>query len=385
MYKKGFIFLVLLLFPLIFLMSIVLNGQQEINFYENRKNKVFEDVLNSNFFDGSFQDNLEKTLSDQFPFSQNIKKNFFESNNLINFNILKNTLDYNCNKFRNDFGNYKLLGCSHYAVFSKMDFGFFKEKIDLIYKLFENDNINNFFYFIPDSYFFKDDIKDGLDNIFIDYLKEKSLKDNIKLDNLKIKTVDEYKKYFYQSDHHWNHLGYYEGYLDIMKLLGNEKDILRPIKQHVFKKTFCGSFCRNSGIISYDNTFSVYLFDYPKLDIYINGEKSTYGLEKEYVLYNWELNDNLNYYGGIFGGNFKEIKFISENKNNKNLLIISNSFVNPLNKLIAKSYTNTYVLDYRYFPFKNYEGFKQYVKEKEITDFLIVGNSFLINEFNLER
>ena len=46
-------------------------------------------------------------------------------------------------------------------------------------------------------------------------------------DHLKYRTFEQFCDYFYSTDHHWNHRGSYQGYVDIVHmLLGEEEEIL---------------------------------------------------------------------------------------------------------------------------------------------------------------
>jgi hypothetical protein len=80
-------------------------------------------------------------------------------------------------------------------------------------------------------------------------------------------------------------------------------------------------------------------------------------------------------YASIYGSDYKEIIFKNlDNKNGKKLLVYANSFSNAINKLLASSYFETYVIDGRY-----YENFDiiDYINENEIDDVLILANCML--------
>ena len=67
--------------------------------------------------------------------------------------------------------------------------------------------------------------------------------------------------------------------------------------------------------------------------------------------------------------------FINKNINSdRNLLIYSNSFSNAVNKLLASHYKTTYVIDGRHYKKVN---LVDYIKENNIDDVLIIGNSML--------
>ncbi|GAA0137509.1 DHHW family protein [Paenibacillus sp. YSY-4.3] len=76
-------------------------------------------------------------------------------------------------------------------------------------------------------------------------------------------------------------------------------------------------------------------------------------------------------YSGIFSADLVEIKFEYENPGDINLLILKDSYANPIIPNIAEHYSKTYVLDLRHYKEKNVY---QYIEDNNINAVLILHN-----------
>lgn len=72
----------------------------------------------------------------------------------------------------------------------------------------------------------------GEKQLFYNYIS-KLIDSSIKSERLKINSFNDYSQLFYTTDHHWNYLGSYNGYLDIVNLL-NLNNIIVPKKTMLF-------------------------------------------------------------------------------------------------------------------------------------------------------
>ena len=72
----------------------------------------------------------------------------------------------------------------------------------------------------------------------------------------------------------------------------------------------------------------------------------------------------------FFGGNYPEIKISTEKINDKNLLIIKDSYANSFIPFLLNDYENICVIDLRYFK----EDLEQYINDNKITNVLILYN-----------
>ena len=75
-------------------------------------------------------------------------------------------------------------------------------------------------------------------------------------------------------------------------------------------------------------------------------------------------------YQVFLGGNYPELKIKTNNKNEKNLLIIKDSYANSFIPFLINDYENICAIDMRYFK----EDLKEYMAENEINEVLILYN-----------
>ena len=86
-----------------------------------------------------------------------------------------------------------------------------------------------------------------------------------------------------------------------------------------------------------------------------------------------KTNPFYDYYISYYNGQYDEIKYKSDVKNNKNLLIISDSLSWQIDYIIAENFENTYVINLRYGKWKNQKLYLQeYLSEHNITDILFL-------------
>lgn len=372
--KIIFIIIIVLLFPLLFIMNYVFNGEKDINYLENRTNSKFVDINLTNFMDSSFQDKLENILLDQFPCNEDIKKSYL---NLINSKVFRDLFTFSDNKrdkieIKDEIFS---IGEDNYLMWQEYGIDLFHINCSnlLSYINEELKDEDTYLYFINESKAIQD--KGGkINNEYFDFLKE-SLK-NTKTSQFEIDSLDDYKYYFYKSDHHWNLYGSYQGYKDIINLLFDDEQIVAPNREVKLSDSYCGSFCRLIGYYDSLDTFYIYDYNYPKIKTYINGDLSNYGHEKNYLEKGWELHEDENCYGAVYGGNYGELIFDTENEDKDNILILSFSYINPIAKLIANHFNRTYIVDIRnyYNDIGTEFNIKKYIEENHINKVLFVGD-----------
>lgn len=197
------------------------------------------------------------------------------------------------------------------------------------------------------------------------------------LEDLKVETYEKYKKFFYKTDHHWNAVGSYEGYKDIANMFGFVPK--EPKRFITFENTiFYGSEARNIAFYDIKEKFSAFEFEYSKHEEYLNGALSHYGKYPSYYTGIYSTSPLTPYYADFYGPDVAEVKYDYNNKLKDNLLILSSSFSNPINPLIASHFNKTYIVDLRH-----YENFNitDYLKKNDINKVLfIMDYSFITNQ-----
>ena len=372
--RRQNIFFIILIFLVVIIGCLTLiREEKHISLSENRELNKFEHFTINSYISGEFQNKLESAMSDQFIGSETIK---------LNLNQILKQFDYNkipkkiCNKryvkFSNAHTNYN---CDSYLLYNyeKAD----NNTLNKITKTIENyntinKNIDTYYYFIPTSKIF--DFENNKYSIDIIDLLEKKLKKEKDFAFLKINNYEEYTKYFYKTDHHWNHNGSHIAYKNIINMFNRNAKSIEPKEEVVFNDLiFYGSLARSSQILDYKENFTVYKYDMPDMQILTNRKTSGYGSEEKYYkgVYSKEL--FANHYGLYYGDDYAEVK-IEANSGKKNLLIIGNSYSNSVNKLIATHFNKTYDVDLRHYDYTFNEEFniKKYVKENNIHKILFI-------------
>ena len=173
-----------------------------------------------------------------------------------------------------------------------------------------------------------------------------------RLGYLEIRSIEDFCNYFYKTDHHWNYKGSYQGYKDIIRLiLGEDEPLMEPLETVQFPFTFNGSYNKRLGRENCDELFTVYRFDYPEMELWINlGRKKDYGRAKVYFDGSMDASYSFtNHYGEFYGSNRALIQFGTNRPEKESLLIFCNSYACANCMLIATHFNNTLLVDMREF------------------------------------
>lgn len=362
---------------------------EDINYLENRSaNKVGTFTLEK-YLDGVYQKEFSNALNDQVPLQGRMKKTYNYLNSFYEKVMVSKTFGDESGRYIS-FKDGLLFEDS--IVYEPSDLEVIKQNLDnkvqnIDTKVKEHPNVDFYVYYIE-----KDTDIDFETNNKIgafEYLSEKFQKQNIPVAGLKINNFDDFKKDFYKTDHHWNCYGSYRGYTEVMKMLNMDDEILEPENEIVLKDyVLSGSKAAGIGVTGiFTESFPVYQFQYPQMDIKIDGEKAVdYGKQQEYI--NGKTNGKEISYGEFYGWDNGEIVFDTHNTEKENLLVIGESYDNAILKLLASHFEKTFSIDLR-----NYERtfgskfqFSQYVKDNNVDKVLLIGNIdyFTMDEFMLE-
>lgn len=368
-------------------LSLVRN-EKDVLVDENRATQKFEHFTIGAYINGEYQKKLENALTDQFIGSGFIKTKVNDLTNFINYNkILKFVCKNNYVRLSGDFYNYN---CDDYMVLkpnilTENAKNIIKNRLEDYSDL--NNNIDTYYYFITTSRVYNFQTNSYEINM-LDLIK-KNLKGNYNIEMLKLNDYEDYTKYFYKTDHHWNYEGSYQGYIDIINMMKPNDEIKKPIKKITFDDiNFYGSSARTSRIFDYKENFVVYQFQFPEFETIIDEVSYPYGNENKYFQGTY-LKDRLaNHYGTYYGGDYGEIIFNFNNEEKENILILGSSYTNAINKLIASHFNKTYVIDLRHYEsvFNKKFDVKDYIEQNNIDKVLIIADyNYLVDQdFNME-
>ncbi len=362
----------------------------DINYLENRSANKVEKLTLNNYLDGDFQEKFSDALNDQVPLQGRMKKMYNYLNAAYEKIIISEAIGKNTEQRYISIKDSLLFGNN--LVYYPRDLETMKPDLDkkienIEAKVKEDPDINFYVYYIAKDtdINFETNEKVGA----YEYLSEKFKENNIPIAGLEINSFKDFEEKFYKTDHHWNCYGSYQGYSEVIKLLNTEEELIKPEKEMVLEKyKLSGSKAAAIGATGiFTEEFPVYQFQYPKMDIHIDGEEAEdYGEQQKYI--DGEGEQEGFSYAAFYGGDNAEIIFDTHNTERDNLLVIGESYDNAILKLLASHFNKTYSIDLR-----NYERtfgskfqFSEYVKDNQIDKVLLIGNIdyFIMSEFMLE-
>ncbi len=365
----------ILIIPLVLIVvsSIMLISREPKKYsnIENRNLKSLPSFSFEDFFQGEYQSDLESAIADQFPLSQTIKKNMLSSENSISYyfsNVVNKIIGCE-NRYVKFLKNSYVFSCDDYLIRSPLDIE--KRKNDLSKTLLPLSKINASTTFLyinsSDSIDFSEE---KINDKFYDYIVENYFFENI--DELEIKDWDTYKKYYYKTDHHLNHVGIQKAYEKIIRIY-DIPSAIQPFKEIEFEVNFDGSRARTESFYLFKENFRVYKYNFFNFDTYINGVLKPYGNYDKYYNFKYDSTVGVNHYGSFYGGDVGELIYDTKRNELKNILIISSSFSNALNPLVANHFNKTFVIDPRHYSRDMNEEFdiNNYIIKNEIDEVLI--------------
>ena len=342
---------------------------KDINTYESR-NANKPAVLNAeNYFSSVFQDSMEKALADQIPFSQYFKKAF----NILRFQYQKIMLLPEVEQHPDLCFHYNGIGIiDGYMVYEPLNPDEYEEKIytlaqKRIADIEECRKVNpqtEYYLFYIDSdrdYDFETAEKTDFYGIITGSM---GLPEN-RCGRLCIDSPDKYKEIYFKTDHHWNCYGAYDGYRELMALLGIGEELLKPVEEAADPLWWSGSKAASVGFREYKEPFPVCRYEYPPMDVCLNGAPTT-ALEPQEAFFSGEI-DSISY-GDYYGGIEGEVILDTGRPERKNILLLGDSFDNAIRKLVASHFNKTFSVDERTYEEDMGERFilSSYVQKNDI-------------------
>ncbi len=412
--KRGLMFSSLVLGLILILAGgIFIRGIKAESTIENRALTNFPPFSLASFMNTDYQTNLEQALSDQLVLGQTLKTTYNtvkKASLKIVVSSLKNIrpLPKQQNEISNNAitdtaiafpdltprGNSMLeLDDSHHLVFPKYEtqnaHALFQSKANNINLLAANyPNIDfNCFYIESDVdiNFINKEINHSLVNDF-----KSRLNDQLDFGRLAINTPEDYQKWFFKTDHHWNMEGQKAGYQQIVALLkGNNEKLVETQTIDLPDIRYNGYKSRKIDDYVITDSFGLLKGDVPEYKVYINGQPGVYGDKQAYEEGSFSLVQGFNHYAACYGYDFGVVEYRFDKPEKGNIVIFAESFSNPINELIAAHFNNTYFIDLRHYerdygkPF----DFGDFIEGKNIDQVLLTGyfyfyanDTFFIND-----
>lgn len=293
------------------------------------------------------------------PFGNNLAK-MNDTNHLVypkrTLEVADKLFDSKANNYNKLVQNYPEILFSCYYIETDVD-------VDFINGTISHDLVENFFEKLDESI-------------------EKSV--------LYINNPEDYQRYFYKTDHHWNVEGQLQGYQDIVRTIKGKYEIPLEIEMiSVEGAKYNGYKSRQTGNYDIYDDLSLLWCELPEHEVFINGEKGYYGNKKNYIAGKFSEELGINHYGLSNGGDFGLVEYKFNQPEKGNILVFVESFSNPINAYIASHFNNTYFIDLRYYKntYKKAFKFGEFIEKHQIDQVLFSGyyffyanNAFLISD-----
>jgi len=183
---------------------------------------------------------------------------------------------------------------------------------------------------------------------------------------------------YYKTDHHWTTRGAFAAYLSWCETVGipspeanySIEEVTDSFRGSLYSKVLYNG-------VPYDS-ISIFRYQSPhRFLVEYEGGKS-----QSDSFYQRERLQEKDKYAVFFGGNHAELKITSDNKNNKRLLVIKDSFANAFVPFAAGQFESTHMLDLRYFHGNVYD----YITDNDITDILVLYSTLnFASDRNLDK
>ena len=351
---------------------------KENNIYENRTANQLPSFSPEKALKGTFQDDVESAFSDQVFLAQTLESVYHFGNRSLQLALISSVLneDRDWDRYVRMFGA-QTYGGSH-LVFAVYDFDNCKKEMDSRIR-----HLNQLIASYPEldfyAYYIEKEtdlnLETGKKEGFSDYLCEKL---DLPAEKIGVFTVDGFadlERNFYRTDHHWNCEGSYRGYTEVLELIDPDAGPLCPRAETILPCSFSGSKASTTGANGvFTENFKVYLYDYPVMDITIDGNEATdYGNQEAYLT--GSATEDLTY-GNFYGADAGEVVFDTHRPEKENILILGESYDNAILKLLACHFNRTYSVDLRSYERECGEAFHfaSYVRDHDITKVLLIGN-----------
>lgn len=341
---KNKFYTVLLLVMFILGITIFVFPQTKSSIFERRILTKNEDIRIENI-----SNKANDVLNDQFPLRNECIKTVLTKNSVIRNTFAGNTLL----KVHNDLihlSNGYYIG-NYYKIYEDDKHIALNRAYNIQELSNKYPNINVYVYFptkIEETTLLDNEsVVSVYPNLKEDFIEQ--LGNKVKTSSLKLDTVEDYYKYFYKTDLHWNGYGVYEGYKDIVNMISEDYDI-GEIKEANFIKypyEFYGSYATKLGFICEPD----YLIDMDvKTDEYkyfVNNKQRNDNEGIELYKKNGNLEKLYSDYEYVYGSNDYMRTYDFNQEDRPNILIFSDSYVNPLKKSLASHFNKTVIIDLR--------------------------------------
>lgn len=368
--------------------SLIMQKEGNISTLEKRELRYIIPLNLDNWLEKEFQASMENGLIDNF-WQRNKWLGFYNKTNMSLNHMGYNAVSVFLNKNKNNAVNVQKINekvsyieeIRHLirtpTVYNDEKAKEVIENINKIRILKDKYNSIDFYIYLPLLAHHNNIFADNYEGIYYyDLFKELS----IPFDRLRVNDIYDLKRMYYSTDHHWSHIGSYEGYKDIVNLLFKSEVKPRiPIREEILDNvTFFGS---HSRIIAHainlrGDIMVKYIFDLPEYELYIDEESiSEYGHFTDYVNGDIDNSKDFDHYNWLYQSRKGKIIFDTKRGDLGNILIISDSMSNAIRDVLASHFNKSIFINLDTYK-RKYGDFNidYYFNEYDINKVLIMVN-----------
>lgn len=201
---------------------------------------------------------------------------------------------------------------------------------------------------------------------YYEKIAEKEFTNNADNNTQIVNTYDSLKKLskdyiYYKTDHHWTTKGAFIAYNEFCKVDGIESESYENLEMKNVTDKFYGTLYSKVLDKKKKGDSIEIAENIPQCNVMINGKKSE--------IYHMDKLKEKDKYQVFFGGNYGVVSIENNEANNdKNLLIIKDSYANSFTPFLLKDYKTIIIVDYRYFS----GNLQSIVESNNITDVLVL-------------
>lgn len=347
----------------------------DISAYENRPANKVQSFSLAEYLDSTYQDGLEDALMDQMPLSETLKRFFHNTSTTLLARLMEPVMASQPEQYVS-FRGLQLFGgeylCYEPKVLADIQPGLDKRMAELNDTIAASVETDFYLYYIECDV--DNDFETGEKSGIREYLFANMNLPEGRMVFLEVSDFDTYSRFFFRTDHHWNHVGAYEGYLDIARMLGiPEEQLLSPLETLTVEQPLIGTKANSAGTSVLNEPFHAYRFNLPDMTTTVNGVVEPYGRTFESYLGTTQGLSYAAYYGFDEG----EVIFDTGREALGNLLILGNSYDNALLRPLASHFGRTHAVDLRYFEsdLGREFDFDAYILENHIDTVLLIGDN----------
>ena len=357
-------------------------NQEGYNYLEGRNYTELPALSVANFTDGSFQDNLESHLADAVPLRSNVllanaalqRTSIAEMAGLMGYEV-----------YPTFFGSDFVYSTASDAVYqapltqdrcnvramekSLSSYNKFAESHPELRCFFAMPTRSNALSFEP----FTSLVSSPVTNQFYDGVVAGTLGSSITPVDITVKSFDDFDRTYFRTDHHWTIDGAYNAYCTLATALGYGDELVVPDEALLYENAqFNGSNARQGLEAAQEaDAFMDYEFDLPAFTLTVDGEPTdTAHLAnfRRYTTGNYSTVPFFNYYSNYFHSDHGLMTIqVEEERGRGSLLIVGDSYTNPIERLFTAHYDTVYVYDPRHAT----ESLSEFVAHTEVGDVVV--------------